>query len=86
MDIEVAPGAVSAEIDGATVVLAPDMRFLRLDETGAAIWQFIVEGRNSVGVVDALCQRYAVDRETANADVRGFLQNLADLGLVTLND
>ena len=84
MRVDVAPEAVTAEIDGATVVLTPDMQFVRLDETGGAIWQFVQDGCDVDGVVDGLCERYAVDRATAARDVDVFLAALADVGLVTL--
>ncbi len=86
MDIVVAPEAVSADIDGATVVLTPDMRYVRLDTTGGTIWKLVSEGHNAKEVVDGMCTRFEVDRSTAERDVRDFLNGLAGLGLVTLSD
>lgn len=86
MKLTVAPEAVSSQVDGFTVVLTPDMQFVRLDDTGAAIWEFAQTHRDSEGVVDAMCERYLVDRDTAAADVHRFVQELAKLGLVSVNE
>jgi hypothetical protein len=84
VDIEVAPEALSAEVDGATVILAPDMKYIRLDGTGGVIWELVQMDNSLDGVLDTLCQRYEVDRETAKRDVLAFLQDLASKGVVKL--
>jgi hypothetical protein len=86
MLVKVAAEAVSAEIDGQTVVLTPGMEYVQFDGTGGAIWRLVREGRRVDGIVDGLCELYEVDRVTADRDVRRFLAELADLGLVTLGD
>jgi len=86
MLVKVAAEAVGAEIDGRTVVLTPGMEYVQFDGTGGAIWRLAVEGRRLEGIVDGLCELYEVDRATADRDVRRFLAELADLGLVALSD
>lgn len=84
MDILVAPESLSAEVDGATVILAPDMKYIRLDGTGGAIWELVEGGRDFDGILDELCERYDVERETAAADVLAFLEDLAGKGVLRL--
>lgn len=84
MDIVVAPEALSAEVDGATVILAPDMKYIRLDGTGGVIWELVNTGEDLNGILDMLCEQYDVDRETAHRDVMAFLQDLAGKGVLSL--
>ena len=84
MDIVVSPQALSAEVDGATVILAPDMKYIRLDGTGSEIWSLVQAGEALPGILDALCARYEVDRETAQHDVMVFLRDLAEKGVLSL--
>lgn len=84
VDIVVSPQALSAEVEGATVILAPDMKYLRLDGTGSEIWRLVQAGDDLPSILDALCARYDVDRETAQRDVMVFLRDLAEKGILSL--
>lgn len=53
---------------------------LKLNETGALLWKALEKGAEAEDLVDALCGEYAVDRETARADVEEFLNILKNAG------
>lgn len=53
---------------------------LKLNETGALLWKALEKGAEAEDLVDALCAEYAVDRETARADVEEFLNILKNAG------
>lgn len=53
---------------------------LKLNETGALLWKALEKGAETEDLVDALCGEYAVDRETARADVEEFLSVLKNAG------
>lgn len=85
MQIVVAPEALSAEVNGETVILAPDMKYIRLDGTGGVIWELVNSGASLETILDSLCEQYDVDRETARRDVTAFLHDLAAKGVVSLH-
>ncbi len=76
-----AAGAVSAEVDGETVVLSPtDMRYHGLNDTAAAIWEDLEEPRTVDGLVATLGERYEVDPATCRRDVEACLTTLVEYG------
>lgn len=84
MQIVVAPQALSAEVNGETVILAPDMKYIRLDGTGGVIWELVNSGATFDAILDSLCEQYDVDRQTVQRDVMAFLHDLAAKGVLTL--
>ncbi len=56
-------------------------RALGLNATGALVWS-LVEERDEDGLVAAVVERFATDRDSARQDVRGFLTLLRERGLV----
>jgi Coenzyme PQQ synthesis protein D (PqqD) len=56
-------------------------RVLGLNPTGALVWS-LVEDRDEDGLVAAVVERFATDRERALEDVRGFVSLLRERGLV----
>ena len=67
--------------DEAVVMSLAERRVLGLNPTGALVWSLVGE-RDEDGLVDALVEKFATDRERAREDVRGFLALLRDRGLV----
>lgn len=55
---------------------------IRLNDTGAFLWEQL--GANTTGdaLVEALLAEYAVDEDTARADVATFLEKLRDADLL----
>lgn len=50
--------------------------------TGVPIWSSLIAGFDEPQIVQALQASYGIDRETLEADVRGFVKQLVDGGLV----
>lgn len=50
--------------------------------TGVSIWSSLIAGVDEPQIVQALHATYGVDRETLEADVRGFVTQLVDGGLL----
>ena len=58
---------------------------LNLNETGAFLWDKLKEGADKNGMIDAICAEYAIDRDTASADIDAFLQKLSGIGCLDLD-
>ena len=71
------------EADGEVVALdAQSSRYFAANPTASALWERLVEGATRDELVDALCGRYRVAREVAEADVTAFLDELTARGLL----
>jgi hypothetical protein len=46
------------------------------------LWKRLGEGATEADLVDTLCERYDVSRETAEADVIAFVEELSSRGLL----
>lgn len=55
---------------------------LKLNDTGALLWQKLEQGANFDALVDTMLSEYDVTRDVAEADVKAFLQKLADAGCI----
>ena len=53
---------------------------LKLNETGAMLWEKLAAGAQKEDLVEALCAEYTVEREIASADVDEFLSVLRNAG------
>lgn len=65
-------------MDDDVVVL--DLRtssYLRVNGTGAVLWNLLRRPRTGTDLEAALVERYGIAHDRARADVRGFLQALA---------
>ncbi len=67
--------------DEAVLMSLAEGRVLGLNPTGALVWSLVAE-RDEDGLVAAVVERFATDRERAREDVRGFLAFLRERGLV----
>jgi len=66
------------------VLLVPE-RVLVPDDTAVEVLSLCDGERSIAGIVDALCQKYAAERELIRSDVAALLQDLADKGYVTVS-
>ena len=69
------------EVDDEVVVL--DLRssqYLSLNKSGAYLWKLIAEPVGAGALVDALVERYALDRDRAVVDVDAFVAACAASG------
>ncbi|MGM9681505.1 MAG: PqqD family protein [Eubacteriales bacterium] len=55
---------------------------MALNESGVLLWQKLAKDCTEDDLVELLLSEYNVDRETAQADVRQFLTQLADVGIL----
>jgi Coenzyme PQQ synthesis protein D (PqqD) len=75
--------APSRVIDGSAVVIQTrKAEVSTLDEVGTLLWSAIDGKRSEQELAALVCASFEVDREQAQADVRGFLDELAGAGLV----
>jgi hypothetical protein len=68
--------------DEAVIVRQEEAEVLAVNEVGASVLE-LLDSRRTVGdVLDALLERYDVDREALASDVARFLSELRDAGVV----
>lgn len=76
------------EIAGEAILIpvgktALDMHgMISLSESGLMLWKKLKEERSMEELIGAVLEEYEVDRETASADVRAFLEKLKELNLL----
>ena len=56
---------------------------ITLSESGRLLWQRLQEECTEEDLVNALLAEYQVDRETAAADVKAFVHQLREVGILT---
>ena len=66
-NVVVAVGAASRDFNG----------IIKLNETGAFLWELLKSERTPEELTEALLAEYAIDRETASADVEAFAERLS---------
>ena len=82
---------ISTELDGEVVILnTANGKYYTLNGAGADLWQHLNNPQNDGVKVSALCdtlqERYDVAPERCEADVLALLQDLAEAGLVEIDD
>lgn len=78
---------VSANLAGEAVILDPDSgMYYGLNEVGARVWELIQDPKTVDEIRDALLTEYEVEPERCERDLFALLQNLADKGLVEIDD
>lgn len=55
---------------------------MNLNETGAFLWKKLSEGAEMEDLVSGLLAEYDIDEETAKADIKEFVDQLKDKGLL----
>jgi hypothetical protein len=60
--------------------------YLGLDEVGAAVWGLLAEPRTVVELEEALVDSYDVAPERLREDLRAFLEQLVERGLVVTDE
>lgn len=71
-----------ALVDGGMIYDGAGRQVHHLNASAAQVWELCQAGANSAALVEALCSRYEVASEEAQADVRRILQVFADAGLL----
>jgi len=79
-----APTTASRVIEGEAVILSMETKVLRgLNPVGSRIWELIDGQRSVEEIVGVIVKEFDVEPPRAEEDVRGFLEELLDKGLVT---
>lgn len=79
--------SVSANVDGERVLLnVAAGTYHGMNAVGSRVFDLVGEPQRVDDVVAAVHEEFDVDTETATADVRAFLGDLVDAGLVAIVD
>ncbi|HEU5047156.1 MAG TPA: PqqD family protein [Rickettsiales bacterium] len=71
------------EVDGLVVVLLISAGyFIELNKVGSTIWKLLAEGKSVEEIVAAMMKIYDVAAEKLTADVKAFIERMAEQGLV----
>ena len=63
--------------------MADEMHSLiTLNETGLFLWKMIENGTEPEAMLDSMLESYDVDRETAEKDIKAFVEKAAQAGLL----
>ncbi len=57
-------------------------QIMSVNETGAFLWKLLEEGTEIQPMIDALVKEYETDAETAEKDVKTFIEQLRDKKLI----
>ena len=77
-----APTAAWRTIDGQVAIISTDMNRVRLlNGVASYVWERC-EGLALEAVIDAVCHDFAVDRATAERDVRAFVTEMVSRGML----
>lgn len=86
--MKIKDGFILREVAGSYLVVAVGNAvkefggIVNLNETGAFLWRLLEKSSTEPEMVDALLNEYEVDRETAEKDVRAFVEKLTEAKLV----
>ena len=84
MIVAKAPATAWRIIEGEAVILSMETKVLRgLNPVGSHVWELIDAQRDVEEIIGLIVKEFDVTREDAAQDVRGFVQELLDRGLVT---
>jgi hypothetical protein len=85
--ISISPDVLVRELGGETVVLdLKTERYLGLDEIGTRMWNLLLASGSIDTASKALIQEYDVEPNRLESDLREFVDQLIQHGLVTVED
>jgi hypothetical protein len=84
MIVTKAPTTAWRIIEGEAVLLSMETKVLRgLNPVGSRVWELIDGQRDVEEIIDVIVKEFDVRPREADEDVRGFVKELLDRGLVT---
>lgn len=85
--IRMSPDVIFQEVSGETVLLdLASERYFGLDEVGTRFWQLIATPSTAKSVLETLLSEYEVDEEQLTKDLSSLIEEVLELGLVSLED
>ena len=85
--IVAASSQVSSTISGDTVILDLESgTYFGTTAVGSEIWRFVQEPRTFAAVVGMVVVRFSVSLEQAEHDIREFVEQLSEVGLIETRD
>jgi hypothetical protein len=77
------PDLLSVEMDGDLVMMSIDSgNYFGVGGIGPHIWNLIETPKGFDELVGSICAEFAVDADTASADLRTFLGKLSENGMI----
>lgn len=55
---------------------------IKLNESGARLWECLAAEKSSDDLVCVLCDKYGIEQETAQRDVEEFINQLSEIGCI----
>ena len=84
--VAAAKDQVSSDLAGETILLSMQTAmYYGLDEVGSRIWELVRAPIRVSEIRDAIAREYEVEVERCEADVLGFLRELAAKGLIEVS-
>ena len=77
------PTAISSDLDGEAIILNMESgKYHSLDTTGTRVWELLEDKISFNDIVLKLMSEYSVEGQQCTTDVKEFINQLIDLGLV----
>ena len=86
--MKIKDGFILRDVGGKTFVVAVGElsktfgRMITLNETGAFLWKALEKGATEESLTEALLDEYEVDKDTASADVKEFIEKIKEAKLL----
>ena len=76
-------------LDEAIVIATGEMSksfhgMIKLNDSGADIWEWVAEGLDEASVAKKLAEKYELSEEKALADTKAMVSQMADAGLIEI--
>jgi hypothetical protein len=83
--VSTSPHQVSATLGNEVVLLELQAgTYFGVNDVGTAVWKYLQQPRHVSDVIAYVVNQYEVPIDRAESEILGFLQNLADEGLVVV--
>ena len=81
------PGQIEFEVTGERVILCQESgQFFSLSETSSRVWELIQQPRHTSEIQECLVREYDVQPERCHEDLVSLLLEMADAGLIEIQD
>jgi len=78
------PDLIAADMDGDLVMMSIDLgEYFGITGVGTRIWELLAQPTTVIDISRVICSECAVEEATCQADVRAFVEDLIQLGLVS---